>query len=245
VAADIFRMVGYGFNEVNGLGFRIATFDILGSNLWVALETVLGTIELNDEYFPQVSGMKYSFDPGKEPGSRLLEVTIGDEPLFPDSTYSVTGNEFFAAILTDYLEVPISNLAVLDTGKISEFEVLLDYITAQQTLEPVVEGRIVATIAPDAVEDGKQIPEGYLLKQNYPNPFNPTTNFEFRIADFGLATLKIYDVLGNEVATIVNEQLPAGDYNFQWNANGFASGVYFYQLKAGRFVDTKKLILLR
>jgi hypothetical protein len=88
-------------------------------------------------------------------------------------------------------------------------------------------------------------PHGFSLEQNYPNPFNPTTNFEFRIVDFGLVSLKVYDILGNEVATIVNEELPAGNYKYQWNAAGLASGVYFYRLQAGKFVDTKKLILLR
>jgi photosystem II stability/assembly factor-like uncharacterized protein len=88
-------------------------------------------------------------------------------------------------------------------------------------------------------------PHGFSLEQNYPNPFNPTTNFEFRIVDFGLVSLKVYDILGNEVAVIVNEELPAGSYKYQWNAAGLASGVYFYQLKSGKFVDTKKLILLR
>jgi hypothetical protein len=85
----------------------------------------------------------------------------------------------------------------------------------------------------------------YQLAQNYPNPFNPTTNFEFRISDCGLATLKIYDILGNEVATIVNEELPAGNYKYQWNAGRLASGVYFCILQAGNFVDTKKLILMK
>jgi hypothetical protein len=65
------------------------------------------------------------------------------------------------------------------------------------------------------------------------------------ILNFRLVTLKIYDVLGKEVATIVNKKLPAGDYNYQWNTSGFASGVYFSQLKAGDFVRTKKLILMK
>jgi hypothetical protein len=60
-----------------------------------------------------------------------------------------------------------------------------------------------------------------------------------------LATLKIYDILGNEVATIVNEELPAGNYKYQWNAGRLASGVYFCILQAGNFVDTKKLILMK
>jgi photosystem II stability/assembly factor-like uncharacterized protein len=88
-------------------------------------------------------------------------------------------------------------------------------------------------------------PSKFSLSQNYPNPFNPTTNFEFRIANFGFISLKVYDILGNEVETIVNEELPAGNYKYQWNASELASGVYFYQLKAGKLIDTKKLILMK
>ncbi len=89
------------------------------------------------------------------------------------------------------------------------------------------------------------IPTTYRLEQNYPNPFNPATHFEFQVPNRGLVTLKVYDMLGREVATILNEVKPAGTYNIPWNANGLASGVYFYQLKAGAYVETKKLVLVR
>ncbi len=87
--------------------------------------------------------------------------------------------------------------------------------------------------------------KSFNLFQNYPNPFNPITKFEFTIPEYGLVTLKIYDVLGKEIETIVDEELPAGTYKFQLNPKGLASGVYFYRLKAGRFVETKKMILLQ
>lgn len=86
------------------------------------------------------------------------------------------------------------------------------------------------------------------LEQNFPNPFNPTTNFEFQISsDFGggLVTLKVYNMVGEEVATVVNEELPSGNYKFKWNAGNLASGVYLYQLRAEKFLETKKLILLK
>ena len=85
----------------------------------------------------------------------------------------------------------------------------------------------------------------FVLSQNYPNPFNPTTNIGFRVANFGLVTLKIYDVLGKEVATLVNEYKSAGEYKVEFDASVLPSGVYFYQLKAGSFVETKKMVLLR
>jgi hypothetical protein len=94
-------------------------------------------------------------------------------------------------------------------------------------------------------EQDNVIPAEFVLYANYPNPFNPTTNFGFRIANFGFVSLKIYDVLGDEVATLVNGEKPAGRYTINFNAAGLAAGVYFYQLKADGFAETKKLILLK
>jgi hypothetical protein len=96
------------------------------------------------------------------------------------------------------------------------------------------------------------IPNSYALYQNYPNPFNPTTNIEFSIPKSEFVTLKIYNVLGEEVATLVSERLTAGRYNYDWparssggDASGMASGVYFYKLGAGVFVQTKKMLLIK
>jgi hypothetical protein len=88
-------------------------------------------------------------------------------------------------------------------------------------------------------------PNQFYLSQNYPNPFNPTTNFGFRISDFGFVSLKVIDLLGREVATLVNEEKPAGTYEITWNAVNIPSGVYFYQLKSGSYTATKKLLLLK
>ncbi len=89
----------------------------------------------------------------------------------------------------------------------------------------------------------------FSLEQNYPNPFNPTTNIKFLIADFGSVSLKIYDVLGNEVATLINEEKPAGNYEVEFHSavsnRQLASGIYYYQLRAGIFVETKKMVLMK
>jgi hypothetical protein len=86
---------------------------------------------------------------------------------------------------------------------------------------------------------------GYELMQNYPNPFNPTTNFGFRIADFGLVTLKIYDINGKEVQTLLNKDMNPGIYELTFDGSKLPSGAYFYKLEAGEFSDTKKLILAK
>jgi hypothetical protein len=90
------------------------------------------------------------------------------------------------------------------------------------------------------------------LEQNYPNPFNPKTNIGFRIPDFGFVSLKVYDILGNNVATLMNDYLSAGDYKIEFNASELPSGIYFYQLKAtpvggqaGNYLETRKMVLLK
>ncbi len=89
------------------------------------------------------------------------------------------------------------------------------------------------------------IPSKYELSQNYPNPFNPTTKINFAIPKQGLVTMKIYDVLGREVRTLVNEVKQAGNYTVDFNATEFASGVYFYKLTSGDFSDIKRMILVK
>ena len=96
-----------------------------------------------------------------------------------------------------------------------------------------------------AEQNNEETPHEFSLSQNYPNPFNPTTNIGFQIVDFGLVVLKVYDVLGKEIATLVNEELKPGNYTQTFDASRLASGVYFYRLVTGLFTDTKKLIVLR
>ena len=92
---------------------------------------------------------------------------------------------------------------------------------------------------------GETIPVEYSLDQNYPNPFNPTTQIRYSIPKAGLVTLKVYNTIGEEIVTLVNEQKEAGRYTIQFNSNGFASGVYLYKITSGDFVQTKKMILIK
>lgn len=89
------------------------------------------------------------------------------------------------------------------------------------------------------------LPGEYSLGQNYPNPFNPTTQIEYSIPERGFVTLKVYDILGKEVATLFNGEQPSGKYKVNFNGIGLSSGVYLYELKAGNFTITKKLVLMK
>lgn len=93
--------------------------------------------------------------------------------------------------------------------------------------------------------DDKLNLEGFILAQNYPNPFNPTTKISFKIPSKEFVTLKVYDVLGSEVSTLVNEEKPAGNYSVTFNAYSLSSGTYFYRLSSGSFTEVKKMILIK
>jgi len=107
------------------------------------------------------------------------------------------------------------------------------------------EGIYLADFNPADVDDFNNTSTLYSIIQNYPNPFNPTTTIRYTIKERVFVTLKVFDVLGNEMESLVNEEKPAGTYELIWNAEGLPSGVYFYQLKAGDFIQSRKMVFLK
>ena len=326
---DLFRAIGYGFNEVNGLGFRLVTFNITGEQLWIALESVLSTVEQNDELVPQVSGMNYQCVITDPPGTRLKGLFVNGQPLDPTKTYSVTVNEFLMVPLQDWYGIQFTDVFMYQD--FTEFQALLNYVIKQQVITPFSEGRVelpVELVAFNTVVAGKMvniswqtatelnnrgfevqrrtgknnwqtigfvpgkgtttetqaytfsdnlselitsgkvfyrlkmidfngsfeystevvidlIPKNLELAQNYPNPFNPSTMISWQSPVSGKQILKVYDLLGNQVAALVDEFRDAGSYEVEFNANHLASGVYLYRIEANGFVKTKKMILMK
>ena len=93
--------------------------------------------------------------------------------------------------------------------------------------------------------EGNEIPSKCIILQNYPNPFNPTTTIRYQISERSFVTIKVYDVLGSEVTMPINEEKSIGSYELEFNGSKLPSGIYFYQIKTGNFVETKKMILLK
>jgi len=93
--------------------------------------------------------------------------------------------------------------------------------------------------------DGETILKDYVLYQNFPNPFNPLTKIRYSVPQSSNVVIRVFDILGNEITTLVNEEKSIGTYEFTWYAENLPSGVYFYQLKAGSFVETNKMLLLK
>jgi len=151
------------------------------------------------------------------------------------------------------VEMPVSRhpYSQLDPAlSIGNGEVLVAYSRHTDEINgvPINTQRIWGIFSDDinAIEESEVLhPNSYSLYQNYPNPFNPSTKIKFTISVFGFASLKVYDVLGNEVATLIHENKPGGEYEVNFNSEGLTSGVYFYQLKAGSYIETKKMLLLR
>ncbi len=137
----------------------------------------------------------------------------------------------------------------LNRGELRNVNLMTGMTTLVSQFNPEV-GRVVGLSIPFKGTVGihnisAEVPDGYKLEQNYPNPFNPVTNVEFGISKLGFVSLKVFDVLGKEVATLVNERLSPGTYKYDFNGSNFSSGVYFYKLEADGFVDTKKMFLLK
>ena len=119
-------------------------------------------------------------------------------------------------------------------------------VSSNDPLRPVKNIPVTLNVGPVGIQSSELgIPEQFDLKQNYPNPFNPVTQLEFGIPDLGFVSLKVYDVLGKEVMTLVNEIKPAGYYKVSFDGSNLGSGMYFYKIEAGSFTQTKRMLLIK
>jgi hypothetical protein len=150
--------------------------------------------------------------------------------------YLSTGNAYF-----------ISNHQYLAHTELDMYEeVWLTQHGVVNGKDDVVEAAIEWINNTSSVEDpNNEVISAYHLSNNYPNPFNPTTMIKYHIPELSFVTLKVYNVVGNEVATLVNKEKPAGIYEIEFNAETLPSGVYFYKLQSGAFVETKKMLLIK
>jgi hypothetical protein len=105
---------------------------------------------------------------------------------------------------------------------------------------------LVTFTTPVSVETGEGLnPNSFSISQNYPNPFNPSTIINYTIAEQSMVTINVYDVIGTEVATLVNEEKARGNYSLEFNAKELTSGIYFYKIQAGSFIEVKKMVLMK
>ena len=195
-----------------------------------------------------------------------LEFTLIHQGISDTTVYQVggSGDNFIGTVLDDDASVNISSGTAPFTGTfrptkpLSQFHnsnpaglwILRIYDRATGNTGTLKAWGITLLISgtPAGIQNkSNQIPESYSLMQNYPNPFNPSTLISYQLPVSGYVTLKVYDLLGNEIATLVDEYKPAGIYNVEFRMQNLelSSGIYFYQLTAGDFIQTKKMVLLR
>ncbi len=125
------------------------------------------------------------------------------------------------------------------------FEADLDTNSAPTGNVALAYASLTELVNTTSVEDENNSPSDFVLYQNYPNPFNPATVIKYNIPYQANVSLRVYDMLGNEITTLVNESKSAGDYEAVFNADNLSSGIYFYKLIAGDVVQTKKMVLIR
>ena len=155
------------------------------------------------------------------------------------SSWSVLAN--LSGTTSSYIDYSINNAS----GGDREAEYRITAVDEGNNPSPVQSVTIVyGQGILDKIKSNEMISD-YSLEQNYPNPFNPSTKISYSIKEEGLVTLKVYDVLGNEIATLVNENKPAGNYAADFNSSQLPTGIYIYKLQAGDFVSSKKMILLK
>jgi hypothetical protein len=159
-------------------------------------------------------------------------------------------NSNIAPVLGSILALPDTFSAELEIGRIaylpSYFKGLIDDIRIYDRILIQAEIDSLFNEGTTSVEEiGSTIPDAFELYQNFPNPFNPSTNIEYSIPEESFVQLKVYDILGNEVATLVNEEQPAGSYRADFNGNKLSSGLYIAQLTAANYTQTIKMSLLK
>ena len=186
-------------------------------------------------------------------------ISIVLSPFRNDSIMGVGGSQFFAATEYTKFTVPIfySKEGTPDSCQISI--TIGNNSGATNIGSYFVIDDLSYELTTDVNETSDVLPTGFSLEQNYPNPFNPSTKIKYTIAlpnlpqgeaSVGTSFMKfvnltVYDILGNKVATLVNEEKPAGSYEVEFNVSGLASGMYLYKLQAGDFTETRKMILMK
>lgn len=239
VEADAFRVVGYGFNTINGLGFRMATFNVTGLELMAGLEFGLSSIELNDEFLIQVSGMKYSYNPLASVGQRLESVEIGGKSINPTVSYSIATNEFVLAFF-GIIGIQPSNIKIL--GDTTEFAVLAGYLHVIKKAVPKSEGRIVATPMTN-VDEGKSF--NTTLMNVAPNPSNSKATIQFKNDKPEKVRLVVYSTIMKEVAVPLDGILEAGTQSIVIDTTYLPSGAYVYKLTIGGKSSVGQLIVTK
>jgi 2',3'-cyclic-nucleotide 2'-phosphodiesterase (5'-nucleotidase family) len=233
VASDVYRMIGYGANPDDALGFHIVKFSLTGYDLMVGLEATLADIETDDELFMQVSSnLKYYYDPSQPVGGRLQAVYFQNQPLDPTATYTIGTNWMVA----QYLELlnMMNNLGItmIDYQETldGEFGIVLNYIMTQGSIgSRRTPGRIVA-VTNKLANNPTTPPPMAKIHSAGPNPFVDQSVLTLETTEAMPLVIKVYDTVGREVAVLRDGIAQAGVQSVVFNAAALPSGMYFCRM---------------
>jgi hypothetical protein len=178
-------------------------------------------------------------------GGEFSPTTSASQTIGDTAMYSWGSTAEMVSDVQQWLDTPSNNFGWLLKGNEAVNQTAKRFDTKENTTVEFRPKLIVDYVPPVSVHEGQEQPGTFALAQNYPNPFNPTTSIMFQIQSSELVTLRVYDALGREVATLVNREMGPGSYNATLDASNFASGIYYYRLTAGGFVDTKRMTLTK
>ena len=220
-------ITGYSTEASEGYNFTTIKYNSTGQRLWIAeynngLNDIGFAVDIDEKGNVYVTGQSDGNGTSDDFATIKYDST-GKQQWFMRYDFSGQFSDFASAINVDHS----GNVFV--SGSSDREYLTIKYSQLTQTGNEISE-----------------LPKEYFLSQNYPNPFNPTTILKFGISKLGFVSLKVYDVLGNEVATLVNEKKNPGNYEVEFDESSFSSGIYFYSLYVdGEQIDTKRMILLK
>jgi len=245
---DLFRTYSYGYEESDGLGFRMATFELYGAELLGVMSALVTFCypEINYyDYLLQSCELSYSVDVAENGSLQLGPVFIKGNPVDPGAVYKIASSDRVVGYLINLFQIEPKNLVVY---KESIYYILLQYVSKMETIKAESDGHINVTAIENPFPD-----EGirnFELGVNFPNPFNPQTSIPFTLDRSSEISLELFDITGKIICAVYSGKLAAGRYNFTWtglNAEGsaVASGIYFYRLSCEQKQTTRKMVLMR
>ncbi len=247
IAADIYRMLGYGFNEVNALGFRMVKFDIRGDSLLAGIGFGLSQIFFSEDFLIQCSGMKYEyvfhnnlFELENNWGELVSAQSLPDGlTMKPDKYYSVTTTEGLLAYL-NLLGIGYKNLQV--NSDTTEFMVLLGYCSAIQTVSSASDGRVKCVLI-DGIKGETILNKSETLI--YPNPCTDNVSINFEIGIPGYYSFEIFNAQGQPVTLPVNEFFGTGNYTKSINTRSIPPGMYTFMLSSCTHKTNGRLVIVK
>ncbi|MBK7228838.1 MAG: T9SS type A sorting domain-containing protein [Ignavibacteriales bacterium] len=216
--------------------------------MFLRVDSVTGLIY---RYWQELNGEYIFHNLNPEIGDTIFHPAFQENPFYileDEQPINYLGIDTYERRYWEYLPCSCYHTLIKGFGLARTF--FSEFGGSESTLKGCVINGVLygdTTFVVDVDDKLNLIPTEYKLEQNYPNPFNPSTKISYQLPVSGNVTLKVFDVLGREVATLVDEYRDAGSYNLEFRIENLelSSGIYFYQLKAGEFVETKKMLLIK